>query len=157
LGELTGYCQFEQNWPIYEITALDNQLDRILSVLEIPYDRNQVEKKFEEAWESEGRFTNLVISHPEDKNIFLLYHIDFHTPDYDYVIIRGKKENKKQIQKVFVEEWMRTSGPKYPPGFDIDGYFSDMIEKKVSLIGAIIKENNLDLQWFEINEENELS
>jgi hypothetical protein len=97
----------------------------------------------------------LVISHPEDKNIFLLYHIDFHTPDY--VIIRGKKENKKQIQKVFVEEWMRTSGPKYPPGFDIDGYFSDMIEKKVSLIGAIIKENNLDLQWFEINEENELS
>jgi hypothetical protein len=49
LGELTGYCQFEQNWPIYEITALDNQLDRILSVLEIPFDRYQVEKKFEEA------------------------------------------------------------------------------------------------------------
>ncbi|PRZ14903.1 hypothetical protein CLV36_105219, partial [Laceyella sediminis] len=114
----------------YEITTLNNQLDRILSVLEIPFDRYQVEKKFEEAWESEDRFTNLVISHPEDKNIFLLYHIDFHTPDYDYVIIRGKKENKKQIQKVFVEEWMRTSGPKYPPGFDIDEYFSDMIEKK---------------------------
>jgi hypothetical protein len=78
-----------------------------------------------------------------------LYHIDFHTPDYDFVIIRGKK---KQIQKVFVEEWMRTSGPKYPPGFNMDTYFHDAIEAQVSKIKYIIKDKSLDLQWFGINE-----
>ncbi|MBH8605955.1 hypothetical protein [Thermoactinomyces sp. CICC 10522] len=82
----------------------------------------------------------------------MLYHIDFNTPDYDYLIIRGKKENKKQIQKVFVEEWMRTSGTKYPPGFD-NTYFDDAIESKVSKIKYIIKNKSLDLQWFGINEE----
>lgn len=44
MGKLTDYCQFEHTWAIYEITALDNQLERILSVLEIPFDRNEVEK-----------------------------------------------------------------------------------------------------------------
>jgi hypothetical protein len=83
----------------------------------------------------------------------LLYHIHFDIPDYDYLIIRGKKENKKQIQKVFVEEWMRTSEPKYPPGFDIDTYFGDRIESGISKIKHI-KDNNLDLQWFGINEED---
>jgi hypothetical protein len=152
LSKLTDYCQFEHTWPIYEITALEGQLARILNVLEIPYDPKEVEERFEQAWESEDRFTDLVISHPEDKNIFLLYHIDFHTPDFDYLIIRGKKENKKRIQKVFVEEWYRTSEPKYPQGIDIDVYFSDKIETKRSMIGAIIQDKSLDLQWFGINE-----
>jgi hypothetical protein len=53
-----------------------------------------------------------------------------------------------------VEEWMRTSEPKYPPGFDIDTYFGDRIESGISKIKHIIKDNNLDLQWFGINEED---
>ncbi|MBH8608571.1 hypothetical protein I8U17_13220 [Thermoactinomyces sp. CICC 10521] len=44
MSKLTDYCQFEHNWAIYEITALDNQLERLLSVLEIPFDRDEVEK-----------------------------------------------------------------------------------------------------------------
>jgi hypothetical protein len=44
LSKLKDYCQFEHDWPIYEITALDNQLDRLLSVLEIPFVRDEVEK-----------------------------------------------------------------------------------------------------------------
>ncbi|WP_181742025.1 hypothetical protein [Thermoactinomyces mirandus] len=85
-----------------------------------------------------------------------MYHIDVRVHDYDYVIIRGKKEKKKEIQKVFVEEWMQTSGSgQYPEGFDIDEYFCDMIEKKVSRIGGIIKRKQYDLQWFGINEDKE--
>jgi hypothetical protein len=152
LSKLTDYCQFEHTWAIYEITALDNQLERLLSVLGIPCEREEIEKKFEEAWESEDRFSDLVIAHPEDKNIFLLYHIDFKAPDYDYLIIRGKKEKKKMIQQVFVEEWLRTSGPKYPSDMDIDTYFGDRIESGVSKIKYIIQDKSLDLQWFGINE-----
>jgi hypothetical protein len=44
MSKLTDYCQFEHTWAIYEITALDNQLERILSVLEIPFARDEVEK-----------------------------------------------------------------------------------------------------------------
>ncbi|WP_181738748.1 hypothetical protein [Thermoactinomyces mirandus] len=66
-----------------------------------------------------------------------------------------KKKIKKQIQKVFVEERMRTSARKYPEGFDINKYFKDRIETKHTKIDAIIMDKNLDLQWFGINEDNQ--
>ncbi|MBH8608570.1 hypothetical protein [Thermoactinomyces sp. CICC 10521] len=153
MSKLTDYCQFEQNWAIYEIVALENQLDNILSVLGIPYNREAVVKKFEEAWESEEEYTDILITHPDDKNIFLLYHISFATPDYDYLIIRGKKQDKEKIQRVFVEEWNRTSHPKRPFYQDVDKYFGDRIESGISIIEDIIVDKSLDIEWIGINED----
>lgn len=155
MSKLTDYCQFEQNWPIYEIVSLDNQLENLLSILEIPYHCEEIKRKFEEAWESEEEYTDILIPHPEDKNIFMLYHIAFATPDYDYLIIRGKKQNKKRLQRVFAEEWNRTSHPKRPFYQGLDKYFSDRIQSKISIIEDIILYKSLDIQWFGLNEDEE--
>ncbi|MBA4603550.1 hypothetical protein H2C83_14785 [Thermoactinomyces sp. AMNI-1] len=128
MSKLTDYCQFEHAWAVFEITGLDNQIERILSVLEIPFSREEVEKKFEEAWEeaerkfveeSEDEFVDFVISHPEDKNIFycIILMSGFTT------MIMSSSEARKRRKKRF-KKCLSKNGCRLP---EVDNIRKDLI------------------------------